>query len=148
MPFWIEGWIEATRMEAPEQDEHAWSGVIRIAPIVDVADEVSERLFGLSKTLVASGTENALAPNRGIPENPSAELRAELEVHRAHERKYGRGELGGYTFASWTEISAERRSLPSLAESEWALVFDLAERLAADPKFSEDRVRVVVWYNW
>jgi hypothetical protein len=148
MPFWIEGWIEATRTDGSEQDEHAWSGVIRIGPIVDGADEVSERLFGLAKGLVASGAANAVAANRGIPENPSAELRAELEGHRTHEREHGSGEFGGYTFATWTEISAARDSLPGLAESEWALAFDLADRLARDPKFSSDRVRVVVWYNW
>jgi hypothetical protein len=148
MPFWIEGWIEATRMDASEQDEYAWSGVIRIGPIVDVADDVSERLFGLSKRLVASAAESGVAQNRGIPANPSAELRAELEEHRVHERKHGSGELGGYTFANWEEIAAQRDSLPNLAESDWALVFDLAARLAADPRFSTDRVRVVVWYNW
>ena len=149
MPFWIEGWIEATRTDGPEQDEHSWSGVVQIGPLVDVADDVSEQLFGLSKRLVGSPeASRALAANRGIPPNPSAEVQAVVEEHAAHEAEHGPGEVGGYTYAMWSELSSMRAALPALSNSDWALVFDLADRLAADPRLSPHRLRVVVWFNW
>ena len=48
MPFWIEGWVEVTTQD-DSTEEHAWAGAINIGSLVDTADEVSERLFGLSK---------------------------------------------------------------------------------------------------
>ena len=33
-------------------------------------------------------------------------------------------------------------------ESDWVLVFDLMRRLEEDSRFTEDRIRIVVWYIW
>ena len=106
MPFDIEGWIEVAR--SPDtSDAHAWFGVVRLSSLVDVADEDTERLFGLSK-LCVSGKKSvdALAADRGVPPNPSAQVRREMEEIAAPEAKYGSGEVGGYTFAVWSEIRA------------------------------------------
>jgi hypothetical protein len=53
MPFSIEGWVEVSRRGSPA--EQAWESLIRIGSLIDVADEVSERLFGLSKRSVSAG---------------------------------------------------------------------------------------------
>ena len=149
MPFWIEGWVEATRLPTAEQYEHAWSGVLRISPIVDTADPVSEQLFGLSKGLV-SGEHSiaAVAAARGIPPHPSSELRAELEGIKAHEARHGSGEVGGYTHATWAEVAAYRSSAEDLARSDWDTVFGIVERLADDERFANDGISFVVWYEW
>ncbi|WP_437734449.1 hypothetical protein [Sorangium sp. So ce1335] len=149
MPFWIEGWVEVTRDLPSEEDEHSWQGLLRVGPLVDGADEVSEELFGLSKRLVSSEQPHgAVAARRGVPPHPSAELRADLVRIAEHERIHGPGELGGYTYATWSELSAFRAARPDVLSSDWAIVFDIAERVATDPRFSCARLRLVVWYNW
>jgi hypothetical protein len=113
---------------------------------VDVADEDTERFFGLSKLCVTGGKSvDALAADRGVPPNPSAQVRRELEEIAAHEAKYGPGGFGGYTFAVWSEIRAIELTGPP-EDSQWRSVFALARVLEAD--FGTDRVRFVVWYNW
>lgn len=149
MSFWIEGWIEVTRMLPHEEDEHAWSGVLRVGPLVDGADDVSERLFGLSKALVSSNEPHAaIAARRGIPPHPSAQLRADLERIADHERRHGQGEFGGYTYAIWSELTAFRASRPAAQLGDWGTVFDIAERIVRDQRFSSGRLRLVVWYCW
>lgn len=149
MPFWIEGWLEVMRMWPPEEDEHSWQGVLRIGPLVDCADDVSEELFGLSRRLVSSDEPHgAVAARRGIPPHPSAELRADLERIAQHERLHGPGELGGYTYATWSELSTFRATHPAVQSSDWAVVFDIAERIVREERFSGERLRLVVWYDW
>lgn len=145
MPFDIEGWIEVARLP-DTSDPHAWFGVVRLSSIVDVADADTERLFGLSK-LCVSGKKSvdALAANRGVPTNPSAQVRRDLEEIAAHEAKNGPGEFGGHTFAAWSEIRAFELTDPPEG-SQWKLAFALARALEAG--FGRDRVRFVVWFNW
>ncbi len=147
--FWIDGWVEVTRMLPSEEDEHAWQGVLRVLPLIDGADEISEQLFGLSRAAVTTSEPlEAVAARRGIPPNPSAELRADLDRIAEHERRHGPGELGGYTHASWTELSAFRDSCPAVRSSDWATVFDIMDRIASDERFSSARLRLAVWYEW
>jgi hypothetical protein len=143
--FWIEGWIEVAR--SPDTaDTHAWFGVVNLGSLVDVADEDTERLFGLSK-LCVSGKKSveSVAADRGVPPNPSEQVRQELESITAHEAKYGPGECGGYTYAIWSEIRAFELTEPP-EESQWKLAFALARVL--EERFGPDRVRFVVWFNW
>lgn len=145
MPFWIEGWIEVARM--PETaDEHAWFGVVNLGSLVDVADEDTERLFGLSKRCVSGeGPVNALVAGRGAPPNPSGQVREEFAAIAAHEAKYGPGEFGGYTHALWAEIRDYALAEPP-GDSQWELAFDLARVL--EERFGPERVRFVVWFIW
>jgi hypothetical protein len=144
MPFGIEGWLEVRR-----GGEAAWSGVLSIGPLVDVGDEISERLFGLSKRWRSAQSQiDAVAADRGVPSDPSEELLAELAQHAAHQSEFGPGELGGYTHATWNELAELPLDATALAESDWKVVFDIARRLAADERFAQDGVRIVVWYNW
>lgn len=145
MPFDIEGWIEIARHPDVE-DEHAWFGVVRLSSLVDVADEDTEHLFGLSK-LCVSGEKvvTALAAGRGVPPNPSGQVRRELEDIAAHEAKHSPGEIGGYTFALWNEIRDYQLTDPPEG-SQWTVAFALARILSEE--YSPERVRFVVWFNW
>jgi hypothetical protein len=144
MPFWIEGWVEV--MCVPE--DGIWQGVIKIAPLVSSSDSFSEAFFGLSKAGVSSAETSAIAARRGKPPNPSTEVRSEFEQIQQHESRYGPGELGGYTYATWREIADHLPSLALSGDSDWCLVFDLIRRLLDDDRFSDEHVRVVVWFNW
>jgi len=144
MPFWIDGWLEVRRC-----GEATWSGVLSIGPLVDIGDEISERLFGLSKRWRSAQSQiDPVAADRGIPSDPSEELRATLAQHAAHEKEFGPGELGGYTHAVWSELADLPLDTTALADSDWRVVLDIARRLAADPRFAQDGVRFVVWFNW
>lgn len=145
MPFDIEGWIEVARSPDPA-DDHTWCGVVHLGSLVDVADDDTEQLFGLSK-LCVSGKKSvdALAAGRGLPPNPSAQVRRELEQIAAHEAKYGPGESGGYTFALWSEIRAFELTDPPEG-GQWKLAFALARVLESG--FGPERIRFVVWYCW
>lgn len=145
MSFDIEGWIEVAR-NPDTADAHAWFGVVRLSSLVDVADDDTERLFGLSKRYRRGECEAAsLAADRGVPPNPSAQVRRELEETAAHEDKYGPGEFGGYTFAVWSEIR-EYVLVEQEVEPQLGPAFDLARAL--ERWYGADRVRFVVWFCW
>ena len=141
----IEGWIEVTR-NPDAAAAHAWFGVVCLSSIVDVADDDTERLFGLSK-LCVSGQKviDALAAGRGVPPNASAQVRRDLDDIAAHEAEYGPGEFGGYTFAVWSEIRAVELTDPPEG-SQWKLAFALAREL--EVVYGPERIRFVVWFSW
>ena len=115
MPFSLEGWIEVAR--SPDTAEpHAWFGAVDLSAIVDVAYQDAERLFGLSKACVSGQKAvNSLAAGRGVPANPSAQVRRALDDIAAHEAKFGSGDMGGYTYALWAEIRDYALSVPPAA---------------------------------
>jgi hypothetical protein len=145
MPFWIEGWIEVARLP-DTMAEHAWFGVVRLSTIVDVADADTERLFGLSRRCVTGNWDgDALAAARGMPPNPSGQVREAMQEIAAHEAKYGPGECGGYTHALWAELR-DHELVEQCEDSELKLAFDLARVL--EQRFGPERVRFVIWFNW
>ena len=152
MSFDIHGWIEVTRwLETEVKDEYSWQGVVRLLPLLDVPDQVSEQLFGLSKRCVGDGFDSApFAANRGVPENPSAELAAELASIKKHELQYGTGEFGGYTHATWREIKSFALDDVVVMQSEWSRVFRIAEVMVSGGEFplSDAQIRFIVWYGW
>ena len=149
MGFWIQGWIEVTTFEEGERDEHSWQSIINLGTLIDVADEVSEQLFGLSKRCVTREYDaKSQMAGRGLPIYLSKSARQEIEEIREHEQKYGAGEFGGYTYASWAELKQVNIDLSIPDRSDWNLVFNLLQRLEEDYRFNENRLRVVVWYVW
>jgi hypothetical protein len=146
----IHGWVEVTRFSgADQEDEHAWTAAIRLSGLVDVPDAVSERLFGLSSRYIAGeATAPAVAANRGLPPNPSDQVKFDRARILDHEQKFGSGEFGGYTFAGWREIKAVTFTDEEWRESDWKLVFSLIREIESDWRFSEDKIRIVAWYAW
>ena len=94
MSFSIEGWVEVLRSK-PE--EGLWFGVIDIGTLIDVGDEMSERIFGLSRAYVLGERRTiALAAGRGLPPNPSGAVSSSIEKITSHEKQFGADEYGGY----------------------------------------------------
>lgn len=152
MSFDIHGWIEVTRwLETEAKEEYSWQGVVRIGPLLDVPDDVSEKLFGLSKRCVGDGFDVApFAAGKGLPEYPSAELASDLKAIETLELQYGAGGFGGYTYATWREIKGFALESAVLARSEWSRVFRIAEVLESGGEFpfSDAQIRFIVWYVW
>jgi len=141
VPFWIEGVVEVSIHSDEELEQpHAWSMVLDIGALVDVADPVSERLFGLSRACVSGeGGPRSLYAGRGLPKGHSVEGFAEMQRFP---------EIGGFTHATWREIKAAKIDPELLAGGDWLLIFDLLRRLEADDRFEDHRIRVLAWYNW
>ncbi len=116
-----------------------------LAPQVDTGDEVSERLFGLSKRVARDrmGMGDALFAGRGLPEDVSGIVQREV----AQGLKYPE-EIGGYTPASVAEIERVGFVMDGNSSSDWLVVFKLIEGLLTDERFTKDNLRFIVWSNW
>jgi hypothetical protein len=146
VPIDIYGWVEVTRHDEPERsDEHAWMGAINLGALIDVADRISQRLFGFSGTSVANNIQ-PVAAGRGLPAHPSQEVEAEIAKIRSLAHRTGQDECGGYTHASWSEIKAAGLGDAELRASGWATVFDLVRSLERDERIGPDRIRFVIYY--
>jgi hypothetical protein len=144
VPYWIEGWLEVSRDVENGEETDTWIGVVNIGSIIDDYDDVSARLFGLSKR----PPTNAVAAGRGLPRHRSQAVESALARIREHERRFGAGECGGYTYATWQEL-APHVSPEFLQGSDWGLLFDIIERLSKDRRFPcPELIRITVWYNW
>jgi hypothetical protein len=150
MSYWIEGWVETTRFHGAErEEEYSWQSAINIGALIDASDEVSELLFGLSKRCtVREVVIESLAAERGIPLNPSSELKVAIEKIQAMEKRLDPGDCGGYTHARWSEIKDFHIAPDMLKESDWKTVFNLVRQIEEDYRFSADQIRFVVWFNW
>ena len=144
----IHGWVEITRQDEPERSgEHAWTGVLNLSALIDVADPISERLFGLSRRAASDGNAMAgIASGRGLPAYPSKEVADDIAAIRALARQSGHDECEGFTFATWREIAAVGVSDAELRSSDWTVVFDLVRRLQEDERLGPDRIRFVVYF--
>jgi hypothetical protein len=146
MPFRIEGWIEVCRGNNPD-DENAWFGIIDVGPLVDTPDTISDQLFGLSQRFVNGGRPTeSLAANRRLPRNPSAAVKEAIDRIQLHEAKFGTGQFGGYTHASWAEIGKFPIRPADLNQSDWYMVFDLVRCL--EQYVPADRIRFTLWFSW
>lgn len=148
MPFWICGWIEVTT-DAPTSPDAIWLGVVDLSKLIDTEDMVSEGLFGLSKAFRSNSElrQNSLFAERGIPAIVSAAVHRELESIKAHEANLGGGETGGFTFATWEEISYHFDPKKMPAGSDWQLVFQIAKLLVESNRYLADQIRFVVWFS-
>ncbi|AYQ29291.1 MULTISPECIES: hypothetical protein [unclassified Polaromonas] len=148
MSFWIEGWVEvACSVDTPEKN--AWAGLIRLGPLIDTYDEVSEELFCLSKRVVTGEVQiRALAPLRGIPDDASTSVKYDLAGIADHEEQFGTGEFGGYTHATWRDMKTHPLTSEVAPHTEWSTVFDLLRTLERSGKYNDEGIRIVVWYNW
>jgi len=146
----IHGWIEITYASDGEaQDDTMWMGVTRLAPLVDVPDTFSEAVFGFSKAAVANpGSVSAIAANRGVPTACSSEVRDDIARIRDHERHYGPGECGGFTFISYAELMRVNWDSAAVRpqESEWSTVFRVLAALGL--RFDHEKIRLVTWWVW
>jgi hypothetical protein len=65
----------------------------------------------------------------------------------AHEARFGSGEFGGLTFATWAELkqhSVVRRE----HGSDWRTVFNMLRAMENDYRFHASKIRLTVWYVW
>lgn len=143
MPYWIRGWLETST--GPVSDSPIWFATVNLAPLIDTADEVSERLFGLSKRVARDRVRmgDALFAGRGLPEDVSGIVQRELEQGLKYPE-----EIGGYTHASVAEIERAGFAMVEFSNSNWSVVFKLIDGLLTDERFTKENLRLVVWSNW
>ena len=143
MSYWIEGWVEVAFSDEPGEDR-LWQAIINLSPLILQYDEVSERLFALSKRCTLGEYDpGALAPNRGVPADASPEAKWEKQKN---DDEFDSEQIGGYTFAFWSEVKEVALPEETLSASEWNLVFRLAGEL--ERKYKGENIRFVVWFVW
>jgi hypothetical protein len=151
MPIDLHGWVEVSRLDTSQRDmEHAWSGFFNLSCLVDGPDDVSEALFGISKRALMGADLGftPMASGRGLPPNPSPQVREEARVIQTHERQFGPGEFLGFTYIGYAELIATDLEPFGGETSDWALVIQLVEKVRSCPRFCEAGFRIVCWACW
>jgi len=88
--------------------------------------------------------------DRGVPRNPSQQVREELRAIRDHERTFGTGEFQGYTYIDFAEVESVdwQRYGVQVESSDWWLLFRIIQLLRSDARFSNAGFRIVCWVSW
>lgn len=143
MPYWIQGWIETST--GPISDRPIWFATVNLSPLIDTGDEVSEKLFGLSKQIARDPArmKDALFARRGLPEDVSGIVQREVEQGLKYPE-----EIRGYTHASVAEIDRSGFVMDGFPKSDWSVVFKLIDDLLTDERFTKENLRFVVWSSW
>jgi hypothetical protein len=143
MPYWIQGWIETST--GPISDRPIWFATVNLSPLIDTGDEVSEKLFGLSRQIARDRTrmKDSLFACRGLPEDVSKFVQEKVEQDSQYPR-----EIGGYTYASVAEVEQAGFEVGEFPNSDWSVVFKIIDSLLTDERFTKDNLRFVVWSNW
>jgi hypothetical protein len=148
----IHGWVEVSGLNIADRDvPHAWAGVIRLDYLIGWYDIVAVALFGFRAASALRGEPEqpqAVAKERGIPSNPSAEVCADLDVIKHHEAQLAAGEFGGYTHVYWEEVESVewQRFGAALDESSpWLTVFEMVRVMRRRPDFANAGIRIVCW---
>lgn len=149
MPFDVSGWVEFC-WEAPDTPSptHRWTPLLCLDVFCLRGDDVSDFLFGLSKTPVYQGLYTA----RGVPIDCNWAVYDAIERNQRFIEAHGEGEHG-HTHAMWTEIESAlaRPQAPPVAESSWVEAFSVIRRFASEPGSwggPISQIRFVVWAEW
>lgn len=139
----IIGWVE---VQTPELGR--WFGVVYVSSLVERNYSLFGCLFGHRQQCEAE----PLAPNRGIPDSMSREVR------RDRERV-----MSGATWASWSELDgvvtsdtsgnkggqtehdALRQAIGESMTPGWNTLFQFMRLLSE--RYGPDHVRLVVWFD-
>ncbi len=153
----IHGWVEVRRHPSA-----VWTAVIVLGALVGRNGSLTAWLFR------DAGTFPPIAAERGVPPDASPDVMDELG---RLQHLIASGEIHSFTWATWGEIEAIDWDVEPLTEVRpsvavypemtqtflrtrqdtllgsrgWALLFDLARRLAKD--YGDDHVRFVVWFD-
>jgi len=145
------GWVEVTWRDANDRDwEWAWSGCIRLDPLLNRQDEVGWALFGFSKVPLEQ-KHTPIASRRGLPSNPSDEVRRDMERIIVYENQHGPGDFGNYTWIDFDDVEAidwESMGVDDATQSEWREVFEMIRLLRRADRFKGAAFRIVAWTNW
>ncbi len=149
MPLETKGWVEYCPYLGEErQNEHSWIAWMDISSIIDLADETTELLFGYSKRIVRNEFKiNAIAKDRSIPENASEIVKGEIDKIKAFEKKFGKGEIFGFSTIFYNEI----KSLDKLVSDDSDCVsslFILIDTFKTLRKLEDEQIRLIVWFEW
>lgn len=105
MPYGVNGWVEILWDWTLEEEIQQWCSFINLNRFCFYGDEVTNRLFGLTKR----PCKNPYFADRGVPKDCSKHVAEEVKSNEKFIKQYGEGNFG-HTWATWSEIK------PCLAE--------------------------------
>lgn len=154
MPIDIQGWIEFSpfKDKKEREDKHSWITWMNVGSLIEFNDEVNWIIFGNPSGFNKEAAKySPIAKNRGFPDNPAEILQSEINKISEHERKYGKGELFGFTHFYFNEVDKidwEREYGVSIITSDCGKLLDLTRRFMDLKKLESEQIRFTVWYNW
>lgn len=125
-----------------------WCSLLNLKYLIDGTSLFSEALFGFSKNAIANEQHVALAKNRGLPDDLSETVEAEIIDIVEHERLYGGGEFGGYTYIEIDEFLNFVRQWEDEIPPDWQTIIQFINILARRPDYAWKKLRIVAWYCW
>lgn len=141
MTYDVYGWVEMT---AQTQGVGSWQGVLDLSEVAGHPNEVSLRLFGLSKSVHLQETNPAFA-ERGLPVNLSSEARASLEgILDLEDQEIEQHGFHGFSHATLAEI----KQIPISSGTSWDLLLDRITEIQRRHQLTDTQVRIVVWALW
>jgi len=154
MPVQIEGWIEFSPYEnlKEREDEFSWTSWMEVGSVIQFNDDINWILFGNPKDFNNKSPEFiSVAKERGIPKNPSHYLQMDLKNNADFEKKYGKGNLFGFTHIYFNEIEnikwLDKYQIDS-KNSDWFRLFELIKMFKEIKNIKSDQIRIITWYNW
>lgn len=119
------GWVEVY-----DEEDDMWDGIICASTLLDRDYDAFAILFGVRNK---NGLQ-AIAPQRGLPENLSPEVENDLK---------GWLPVAWPTWITWQEIKQVESKM--VLWSSWKLLFELMTLLAAT--YGDKNVRLTVWFD-
>jgi hypothetical protein len=141
MPVDVEGWIEVKR-----NDSSTWVGKIPLNDFFIPGDSNSDYIFGITK----HPTLDAVAANRGLPDDISSQVENTLDSYREFEKEeknFSFDELFGFSYMTYSEMLASNISVNIDSSSDWVRVIESMSQLQKEG-YKEENIRVIVWANW
>ena len=154
MPINIQGWIEYSPYEDEKEreDQDAWITWMNVSSLIDFNDEINWIIFGNPRDFNNDTPKfKPIAKNRGFPNNPSDELKADIQWIRELEVEYGKGGIFGFSYFYFSEVDKinwKKDYGVSIVESDWGKLFELTEKFKALRQITSEQIRLTVWYNW
>ena len=144
MPYEVSGWIEVVWDHTLDEEVQSWAVVVDLHRLCLLGDYTSHTLFGLSKRIETQ----SYFENRGIPSDPSPEVKKYYEDNEIFIADVGEGDFG-FTYASWKEMKEliEKVGIERDISNEWKQAFSLANSLSRG-LYSAEEIRFVVYANW
>ena len=150
MPYGVNGWVEILWDWTLEEEIQQWCSFINLNRFCFYGDEVTNRLFGLTKR----PCKNPYFADRGVPKDCSKHVAEEVKSNEKFIKQYGEGNFG-HTWATWSEIKpclAELKQARDLPR--WMPIFTLLQELCSERTnphrmiLQPEWIRFVVWGNW
>ena len=154
MPVQISGWIEFSPYENYDErkEDSSWISWMELGSVIEFNDEINWILIGNPKDFHNDSPKfKPIAKERGFPENPGFHLKTGINEITIFEKKYGTGEIFGFSYFYFSEIENinwNEKYKITTENSDWIKLFELIKMFKEIKNINSDQIRITTWYNY